>query len=869
MKKLSKEPLAGRGIELIQSILASKGIHVVTERDRLKFALRDNDQDPSCNAPFSRDGGWVDFGNPDPDTGKGDSLDLVARLHGLDVKKDFAEVIRLAYDYLKIPIAAPAGAKEKDVTTQEELASHYGLDPEDFRNAGVSVGPRYIPDKNVKSEMECAVYPLTTRDGKGTEKWKSFARNPKGRRYVGTPKGGGMESALFGDPAPSKGLLLVLTGGEEKVLAARKAGFIATSPCAGEKIPEGSGIAEWIAEIGPSEVIIAFDNDPAGNKGTEVSAGFLLSAGVKSVRSVVWPQDSKNGADLNDVLIAGGLTGLRAFINAAKPYIPRLVEKPSEDAPIRINTEEGRVGDEVIAGLAKRAPNLFQRVGALVRIIHDADPIGRLAVLSPGETPSKGEVSVAKGTPTIDIIPEASIRELITRHVKLEVWDERMNKYKLSHPPNWLPRAIHQRRQWDNIRPLTGIAESPFLRDDGSLAQENGYDEATGMFCRFNGEFMPVVPDPPLEAVQDAVRTLCEAVVDFPFAQESHKSTWIAALLSVVCRQSFNGRPPFFAVDANIRGTGKTLLAHLISIIAFGRECAPSSFSSDDEESRKQITTALLTGAPMFLLDDVDAAFGGTAYNRVITSSHWRDRLMGGNRDIVLPTLPVWFVTGNNLTYRGDIVRRLIPIRLESREEHPEDRTGFQHPNLLEWARSERANLHAAALTIMAGFFAAGKPSMGLTPLGSFEAWSQVIRSAVVWAGLADPCEARASVSTAEDADRTFAESMINILKTLDVSRRGISSGDIIDFAEKGINDRRNGSSSINVDLLDVLSTIAPRGSKIPDARTLGVKLAKLKGRVVGGFMISSKIRRGSPVWRVATPEGAEVQELNLGEETV
>jgi putative DNA primase/helicase len=44
-----------------------------------------------------------------------------------------------------------------------------------------------------------------------------------------------------------------------------------------------------------------------------------------------------------------------------------------------------------------------------------------------------------------------------------------------------------------------------------------------------------------------------------------------------------------------------------------------------------------------------------------------------------------------------------------------------------------------------------GCPSQGLTPYGSFEAWSDLIRNALVWLGEADPCEGRKDLAAQTD----------------------------------------------------------------------------------------------------------------------
>ena len=44
-----------------------------------------------------------------------------------------------------------------------------------------------------------------------------------------------------------------------------------------------------------------------------------------------------------------------------------------------------------------------------------------------------------------------------------------------------------------------------------------------------------------------------------------------------------------------------------------------------------------------------------------------------------------------------------------------------------------------------------GCPSQSLTPYGSFQPWSDLIRNAVVWLGEADPCEGRQDLAAQTD----------------------------------------------------------------------------------------------------------------------
>lgn len=116
-----------------------------------------------------------------------------------------------------------------------------------------------------------------------------------------------------------------------------------------------------------------------------------------------------------------------------------------------------------------------------------------------------------------------------------------------------------------------------------------------------------------------------------------------------------------------------------------------------------------------------------------------------------LPLTAVWYGTGNNVSVAADTTRRIIHIRLDVLEERPEDRTGFRHPDLVRWIRRHRPRLLSNALTVLVAYCNAGRPDQGLTPFGSFEGWSNLVRRAVVWAGLPDPHLTRTRLAETSD----------------------------------------------------------------------------------------------------------------------
>ena len=164
----------------------------------------------------------------------------------------------------------------------------------------------------------------------------------------------------------------------------------------------------------------------------------------------------------------------------------------------------------------------------------------------------------------------------------------------------------------------------------------------------------------------------------------------------------------------------------------------------DDEEFRKRITALAIAAEPLVLIDNISGTLGSPSLDAALTATSWSDRILGQTAMASgIPLFATWYATGNNVILAADTARRTLHIRLESPLESPEERAGFRHPALLAWIRQERGRLAVAPVTILAAYCAAGRPDMGLRPWGSFEAWSGLVRQAVVWVGMPDPAETR------------------------------------------------------------------------------------------------------------------------------
>lgn len=229
------------------------------------------------------------------------------------------------------------------------------------------------------------------------------------------------------------------------------------------------------------------------------------------------------------------------------------------------------------------------------------------------------------------------------------------------------------------------------------------------------------------------------------------------ARASAVCaawRHAIVGNVPLFGVTATTRASGKGLLVDAIALLGTGRRAPKWTQTRDEEEERKQLLALALEGDPVVCIDNCAYPLGSPGLDLVLTAGLAKGRVLGKTQTTTVALAALFFATGNNLQYRGDLARRVVPIRLDPQMEKPEERAGFRHPNLLPWVAQERPRLLVAALTVLRAYVVAGCPPPGLTPYGSFEAWSDTVRSALVWAGAPDPTHGRSGLET--DADPQY-----------------------------------------------------------------------------------------------------------------
>lgn len=512
------------------------------------------------------------------------------------------------------------------------------------------------------------------------------------------------------------------------------------------------------------------------------------------------------------------------------PEPPPPVSRVRTKLTIQVTTDKEFVVNQALDALTGH-PNLYQRKGALVQIVYDSQTengrrIGRLA-----------------GAPRIRTVPQPWLLEKMQSSAS---WVKaKRDKLVDADVPTWAAEFAIAREGWTQFDHLVGVSEVPILRADGTIVEAPGFDASTGMMYAPNADY-PAVPQCPTRAQALAsLGRILDLVVDFPFATPAHKSAWLAALLTPFTRSAFHGPAPFFLIDANNKGTGKGKLADIIAKIYSGRDFARCPQTDDPEEERKRITTMAIEGDNMVLFDDI-TRLGGKALDAALTATSWKERVLGSSVSSgELPLMINWYGTGNNVTIREDISRRVLHIRLDTHLERPEERTGFHHADLMGYVDAHRAELAADCLTILRAFVVDGRPAQQLAPWGSFERWSDLVRGCVVWLGLDDPGEVRQGLREASDST---TEAMGAFLRGWQMTA-GMLEMSASDMAAK----LRDADSRAYQDFRNAIEELRPkRGGAEPSAAELGAILRKVRGRTIGGRRIDSRHTEVGNVWVIS-----------------
>ena len=528
--------------------------------------------------------------------------------------------------------------------------------------------------------------------------------------------------------------------------------------CEGEKAADAAGelLPDWIVVTSAGgaqapkqsdwtplrgrRVAIWPDHDEPGQRYAAAVAKLAKASGAADVR-ILQPDQLgaalPDGWDAADAIEDHWTTERLAALLATPDETPE--PTASSQRKVTLNVIAGdfpELCDATETALIDHEPNVFQRSNELVRVmVSRAETVH--GICRPG------------GKTLIAAVDTEHLLDRMNRHIRWQRWSHRKSAWAACNAPRPVATNLLARAGAWRFRSLVGVVTAPTLRPDGSVIDQPGYDPVTGLLFVPHGVDFPAIPIRPThEQGRAALNLLLREVLDgFPFAEPHDRSAALSAILTACVRHALRSAP-LHAFEAPRAGSGKSLLADVVSLIATGATATVMTFTPDPEELRKRILAVLMQGESVINLDNIEGPLHGESLCTVLTGESFSERLLGTNKTATAPTVCTWLATGNNLTLQGDMTRRVIPCQLDPQCERPEERQFSR--NLYEWIPKHRPALVVAALTALRAYLVAGKPRQPIATFGSFEQWSDLVRSALVWLGEADPNQGRARLETTD-----------------------------------------------------------------------------------------------------------------------
>lgn len=504
-----------------------------------------------------------------------------------------------------------------------------------------------------------------------------------------------------------------------------------------------AAVAKAIREQHPEATILLCADDDhrtPGNPGVKHAR-----AAAKSVSASIAVPDfglarPDDATDFNDLARLRGIEAVRAQIDA-------VLHPPNTTSDGRrvINLADGELARIVIEtvqavqeAVRERKLELYQRGTQLVYPAN-AGTLGHGVVL---------------------VEPNAAwIRTMLARHLVWRRFDGRSESWRTTNPPLYVAQAYAAEVGRWGLPELLGFVEAPTLRPDGTLLHQRGYDPETRLLAVWPEDMTwPDLPEQP--TLRDAIaawKRLSTFFSTFPFQDHVDLAAALTALLTALLRRVLP-TAPLFAVSAPVAGTGKSLLIDVIALIATGHPALVMTLASSPEEAEKRLATALMGGHPVINLDNLERPLEGELLCQVLTQEAVSLRVLGQSKAVHTPTNALLCATGNNLTIKGDMVRRAMLCVLDAGVERPDELHYDQ--DIRAEALRRRPELVRDALTVLRAHHIAGCPDDDAAAVGSFEEWNRRVRAAVIWVSGEDPMGRAGGLREVDPVRATLSELM-------------------------------------------------------------------------------------------------------------
>lgn len=434
---------------------------------------------------------------------------------------------------------------------------------------------------------------------------------------------------------------------------------------------------------------------------------------------------------------------------------------------------------------------------------------------------------------TFEVQTEHHVLTIFDRSFRFEKFNEKKKEWLISDPPATLAQQFLGAFA-SQFPVIKALITAPIIDPQTHrLLNTTGYDTSTGVYAAMPDDVQPVNLQPTLAELEHALKVLWWSVRLFPYAEPVDETIMLAAMLTAIERPMLPTAPGF-AFDAPVQASGKSLLTKVLAELSGTMPVmSPHPGSSGEQELRKAIFAMLLEGRRVIVFDNVIGEVDSPSLAAVYTSPYYSDRILSKSRTGTAPTNALILMSGNNITLKGDLPRRVLKCRIDPKTETPHQRSFSFDPAAM--VREHRQQIVAAALTIINAFNTLGKGvALGKGRTASFEMWDDTIRQTICW--LAD-LQKRGLLPSGSTPDSHACPRLVDpldaIADAIAVDPDLLQLGRLLDAWSSTI-----GTGYVNGNKMTVKELVkahgqhksAPQGSSVPDCPTLSEVVIEIAG---------------------------------------
>jgi hypothetical protein len=160
--------------------------------------------------------------------------------------------------------------------------------------------------------------------------------------------------------------------------------------------------------------------------------------------------------------------------------------------------------------------------------------------------------------------------------------------------------------------------------------------------------------------------------------------------------------------------------------------------SENDEEFRKTLLPVTKDGSNYIFIDNLNRVAKTGHLPALITAGTITDRILGQSEMVTVPVKSAIILAGNNCRFTREMMRRIMPIRLDASINDPANTRGvkdFKHMPYHKWVMANRADLIWACLVLIKNWVNMGMPRSKVV-MNSFDDFSAIMGGILEAAGI-------------------------------------------------------------------------------------------------------------------------------------